>query len=108
MAQENVVLVTFEEESTAYQAVTVLKEADADERIDLHAVAVVQRMEDGTLRSRKVTRTPSPKLPGLGSWCRDRWDSWPHLGRPWRTTGASAGRRGGHVVGLLDRPRHCR
>ena len=50
MAQENVVLVTFEEESTAYQAVTVLKEADADERIDLHAVAVVQRMEDGTLR----------------------------------------------------------
>jgi uncharacterized membrane protein len=50
MAQENVVLVTFEEESTAYQAVTVLKEADADERIDLHAVAVVQRMEDGTLK----------------------------------------------------------
>ena len=49
MARENVVLVTFEEESTAYQAVTVLKEADADERIDLHAVAVVQRMEDGTL-----------------------------------------------------------
>src|SRR5215217_531441 len=49
MAQENVVLVTFEDESTAYQAVTVLKEADADERIDLRAVAVVQRMEDGTL-----------------------------------------------------------
>ena len=39
MAQENVVLVTFEEESTAYQAVTVLKEADADERIELHAVS---------------------------------------------------------------------
>jgi len=50
MAQENVVLVTFEDESTAYQAVTVLKEADADERIDLRAVAVVQRMEDGTLK----------------------------------------------------------
>jgi len=50
MATENVVLVTFEEESTAYQAVTVLKVADADERIDLHAVAVVQRMEDGTLK----------------------------------------------------------
>jgi len=50
MAQENVVLVTFEDESTAYQAVTVLKVADADERIDLHAVAVVQRMEDGTLK----------------------------------------------------------
>ena len=50
MANENVVLVTFEDESTAYQAVTVLKVADADERIDLHAVAVVQRMEDGTLK----------------------------------------------------------
>jgi len=50
MATENVVLVTFEDESTAYQAVTVLKVADADERIDLHAVAVVQRMEDGTLK----------------------------------------------------------
>jgi uncharacterized membrane protein len=50
MAQENVVLVTFEEESTAYQAVTILKEVSAEGRIDLHAVAVVQRMEDGTLR----------------------------------------------------------
>ena len=50
MAQENVVLVTFEEESTAYQAVPVFKEAEADGRIDLHAVAVVQRMEDGTLQ----------------------------------------------------------
>jgi uncharacterized membrane protein len=50
MADENVVLVTFEEESTAYMAVTVLKEASAEGRIDLHAVAVVQRMEDGSLR----------------------------------------------------------
>src|SRR5215216_2131469 len=50
MADENVVLVTFEEESTVYMAVTVLKVAEADGRIDLHAVAVVQRMEDGTLK----------------------------------------------------------
>ena len=102
MARENVVLVTFEEESTAYQAVTVLKVADADERIGLHAVAVVQRMKTARLGSRKVTRTPSPSLPGLrGRWCRDRWCRWPHLGRPWRDPGASAGRRGGMLLGSL-------
>ena len=50
MAIENVVLVAFEEESKAYQAATVLKEASAQGRIDLHAVAVAQRAEDGTLR----------------------------------------------------------
>jgi uncharacterized membrane protein len=64
MAQENVVLVTFEEESTAYQAVTVLKEADADERIDLHAVAVVQRAEDGTLRVKEGDTDAFP----VGTW----------------------------------------
>ena len=64
--------------------------ADADERIGLHAVAVVQ-MEDGTLRSRKVTRTPSPSLPGLRGRCRDRWCRWPHLGRPWRALGLLLG-----------------
>ena len=64
MARENVVLVTFEEESTAYQAVTVLKVADADERIGLHAVAVVQRMEDGTLRVKEGDADDFP----VGTW----------------------------------------
>ena len=50
MAENNVVLVTFEEESKAYEAASVLKQADAEGRIALHAVAVMQRMEDGTLR----------------------------------------------------------
>src|SRR5829696_3721511 len=50
MAIENVVLVTFEEESKAYEAASALKEANAQGRIELHAVAVVQRAEDGTLR----------------------------------------------------------
>jgi hypothetical protein len=50
MAEDNVVLVTFEEESKAYQAASVLAQADAEGRITLHAVAIVQRMEDGTLR----------------------------------------------------------
>jgi uncharacterized membrane protein len=66
MAQENVVLVTFEEESTAYQAVTVLKEADADERIELHAVAVVQRMEDGTLRVKEGDTDAFPEATWAG------------------------------------------
>ncbi|HEX5913508.1 MAG TPA: DUF1269 domain-containing protein [Rubrobacter sp.] len=64
MARENVVLVTFEEESTAYQAVTVLKEASAEGRIDLHAVAVVQRMEDGTLRVKEGDADDFP----VGTW----------------------------------------
>jgi uncharacterized membrane protein len=66
MAIENVVLVTFEDESTAYQAVTVLKEADADERIDLHAVAVVQRMEDSTLRVKEGDTDAFPEATWTG------------------------------------------
>ena len=64
MAIENVVLVTFEEESTAYQAVTILKEASAEGRIDLHSVAVVQRMEDGTLRVKEGDADDFP----VGTW----------------------------------------
>jgi uncharacterized membrane protein len=64
MADENVVLVSFDEESKAYQAATVLKEASAEERIVLHAVAVVQRMEDGTLRVKEGDADDFP----LGTW----------------------------------------
>jgi uncharacterized membrane protein len=64
MATENVVLVTFEEESKAYQAGTVLKEASAEGRIDLHAVAVVQRMEDGTIRVKEGDADDFP----AGTW----------------------------------------
>jgi uncharacterized membrane protein len=66
MAIENVVLVTFEDESTAYQAVTVLKEASAEERIDLHAVAVVQRMEDGTLKVKEGDTDAFPEATWTG------------------------------------------
>jgi uncharacterized membrane protein len=64
MATENVVLVTFEEESNAYQAASALKEASAQGRIDLHAVAVVQRMEDGTLRVKEGDADDFP----VGTW----------------------------------------
>ena len=64
MADENVVLVSFDEESKAYQAATVLKEASAEGRIDLHAVAVMQRMEDGTLRVKEGDADDFP----VGTW----------------------------------------
>jgi uncharacterized membrane protein len=56
--------VAFEEESKAYQAATVLKEASAQERITLHAVAVMQRAEDGTLRIKEGDADDFP----AGTW----------------------------------------
>jgi uncharacterized membrane protein len=50
MAQENVVVVRFTEPSKAYQALSVLKECDADGRIGLESAAVVERTEAGELR----------------------------------------------------------
>jgi uncharacterized membrane protein len=64
MATENVVLVTFEEESNAYQAASALKEASAEGRVELHAVAVVQRAEDGTLRIKEGDADDFP----MGTW----------------------------------------
>jgi uncharacterized membrane protein len=50
MAQENVVVVRFTEPSKAYQALSVLKECDADGRIGLESAAVVQRTAAGELQ----------------------------------------------------------
>ncbi len=50
MAQENVVVVRFAEPSKAYQALSVLKECDAEGRIDLESAAVVERTAAGELR----------------------------------------------------------
>lgn len=49
MAQENVVVVQFSEPSKAYQALSVLKEADASGRIGLESAAVAQRSAEGEL-----------------------------------------------------------
>ncbi|MGZ4411665.1 MAG: DUF1269 domain-containing protein [Gaiellaceae bacterium] len=49
MAQENVVVVQFSEPSKAYQALSVLKEADAQGRIGLESAAVAQRSAEGEL-----------------------------------------------------------
>ena len=49
MAQENVVVVQFTEPSKAYQALSVLKECDAQGRIGLESAAVVERGPEGEL-----------------------------------------------------------
>ena len=48
---ENVVVVRFTEPSKAYQALSVLKECDADGRIGLRSAAVVERTPTGELRT---------------------------------------------------------
>jgi uncharacterized membrane protein len=48
---ENVVVVGFEESSKAYQALSVLKQCDAEGRIELHSAAVVERLANGELRT---------------------------------------------------------
>ena len=51
MPQENVVVVRFTEPSKAYQALSVLKDCDADGRIGLESAAIVERTESGELRT---------------------------------------------------------
>jgi uncharacterized membrane protein len=48
---ENVVVVRFTEPSKAYQALSVLKESDAEGRIGLRSAAVVERTAEGALRT---------------------------------------------------------
>jgi len=50
MAQENVVVVRFTEPSKAYQALSELKQSDADGRIELKSAAVVERTAQGELK----------------------------------------------------------
>ncbi len=50
MAAQNVVVVRFDEPSKAYQALSVLKECDADGRIGLDSAAIVERSSTGELR----------------------------------------------------------
>jgi uncharacterized membrane protein len=50
MAKGNVVIVKFGEPSRAYQALSVLKECDANGRIGLDSAAVVERTATGELR----------------------------------------------------------
>jgi uncharacterized membrane protein len=49
---ENVIATTFSEDSRAYEALARLKELAAEDQIDLHDGAVVERAQDGTLHLR--------------------------------------------------------
>ena len=48
---ENVVVVGFSDPSKAYQALSVLKQCDAEGRIELHSAALVERTPTGELRT---------------------------------------------------------
>jgi len=50
MAQENVVVVRFTEPSKAYQALSELRESNADGHIELKSAAVVERTAEGALQ----------------------------------------------------------
>ena len=60
MTQENVVVVRFTEPSKAYQALSVLKQCDAEGRIGLQSAAVVERTESGELRIPDSTDNVGP------------------------------------------------
>ena len=51
METQNVVVVRFTEPSKAYQALSLMKDCDADGRISLESAAVVERTQDGQLRT---------------------------------------------------------
>jgi uncharacterized membrane protein len=67
MADENVVVVTFTEQSKAYQALSVLKQCDAEGRIALASAAVVERTPEGTLRTPEGAENVGPVGMASGS-----------------------------------------
>jgi uncharacterized membrane protein len=66
-AMENVVVVGFEEPSKAYQALSVLKECDAEGRIGLESAAVVERTPEGGLRTPEGAENVGPVGAASGS-----------------------------------------
>ena len=45
----NVIVVSFEDDANAYEAMTKLKELDSQHQVDLRAAAIIVRHEDGQL-----------------------------------------------------------
>ena len=64
---QNVVVVRFTEPSAAYQALSVLKECDAEGRIGLESAAVVERTADGKLQVPEDTDNVGPVGMASGS-----------------------------------------
>ena len=46
----NVIAVTFDEDNKAYQALSTLRRADGDGRVDIRSAVIVERAPDGTIR----------------------------------------------------------
>ena len=67
MAEENVVVIGFTEPSKAYQALSVLKECDADGRIGLESAAVVERTATGELLTPESADNVGPVGTASGS-----------------------------------------
>ncbi len=67
MALENVVVVRFTEPSKAYQALSVLKECDAEGRLGLESAAVVERTAADELRILESTDNVGPLGTASGS-----------------------------------------
>jgi uncharacterized membrane protein len=67
MAQQNVVIIRFDEPSKAYQALSVLKEADAAGRIGLDSAAVVERGANGELTTPESADNVGPVGTASGS-----------------------------------------
>ena len=100
--KENVVVVQFTEPSKAYQALSVLKECDAEGRIALQSAAIVERTPEGELR-----------IPEGRRQCRSRRNGERLADRDARRRPGRAGRCSGRLgSGRLDgrsvRPRSGR
>ena len=71
MAGENVVVVSFAEDSSAYEAFTNLKELDEQRQVSIKSAAIVQRGEDGhivtkdSVEGNQLTGTATGGLIGL-------------------------------------------
>ena len=61
----NVIAVSFEDDRTAYKALTMLQELDSQRRVAVQEAVVVARGEDGTLVTKDSVESPS--LPGTAS-----------------------------------------
>ena len=91
MAGENVVVVSFAEDSSAYEAFTNLKELDEQRQVSIKSAAIVQRGEDGRHRHQ-----------GLGRGQPADWDRHRRLDRApgWHPRGPVRSAIGG-ATGLL-------
>lgn len=65
MADTNIVVATFDEESKTYQAFSEIKQAGAKRQITIESLAIVRRAQDGSLQTPEITgRMPGGTFKG--------------------------------------------